>query len=88
MGTNGGCRCFEELISWDEKAGRWNRDEVGQVRHFVTMLAQELHTARAEIKYLREHMENAGGDAWADAEGHEIRSYLRAILRGPKEETP
>jgi hypothetical protein len=46
----------------------------------------KLDEAVAEAKYLREHMENAGGDAWSGAEGHEIRSYLRAILRGPNRE--
>lgn len=49
-------------------------------------LRMKLDEAVAEAKYLREHMENAGGDAWSGAEGHEIRSYLRAILRGPNRE--
>jgi len=40
--------------------------------------------ALQELKYLCEHMENAGGDKWADAETHEIRSYLRSIVRGCK----
>lgn len=51
-------------------------------------LKEKLEGLEAEVKYLREHMANAGGEAWADAEGHEIRSYLRSILRGPKKETP
>jgi hypothetical protein len=52
----------------------------------VLCLKEQLEALQAEVKYLREHMENAGGEAWADAEGHEIRSYLRSILRGPKKE--
>jgi hypothetical protein len=52
------------------------------------VLKRQRDEARAEAKYLREHMQNAGGEAWADAEGREIRSYLRSILRGPKKENP
>jgi len=47
-------------------------------------LTRERDEALQELKYLREHMENAGGDNWADAETHEIRSYLRSIVRGCK----
>jgi hypothetical protein len=47
-------------------------------------LTRERDEALKELKYLREHMENAGGDNWADAETHEIRSYLRSIVRGCK----
>ena len=45
---------------------------------------KERDEALQELKYLHEHMENAGGDNWADAETHEIRSYLRSIVRGCK----
>jgi len=50
----------------------------------LSALKQERDEALEELKYLRGHMENAGGDNWADAETHEIRSYLRSIIRGCK----
>jgi hypothetical protein len=38
MGTNGGCRCFENLINWNEKTRSWNREEVRKVRRATMML--------------------------------------------------
>lgn len=48
MGTNGGCRCFEDLVSWNEDAQRWNRDEVRKVKHATLMLLQQLRVAEKE----------------------------------------
>lgn len=42
MATNGGCRCFEPLISWNEQEHRWNRAEVQRVRRDVSRLAAEV----------------------------------------------
>lgn len=54
MGTNGGCRCFDELVTWSESERRWNRDEVHRVERFARMLAQELRTARKEAEDYRQ----------------------------------
>ena len=48
MGTNGGCKCFSELESWNEAEGRWNRDEVRQVRRWTQALVMQLREHKAK----------------------------------------
>lgn len=50
VGTNGGCRCFQDLISWSEEAGRWNREEVRRVELATRALAQKLYNLQKEKK--------------------------------------
>ncbi len=75
---------------WGAAVLKQQRDEaikrLGDTLEQLWAVEKARDEARAEAKYLREHMQNAGGEAWADAEGHEIRSYLRSILRGPGKE--
>jgi len=54
MGTNGGCRCFENLESWIESEKRWNREEVRHVRQSV-MIQQRMY--RDKIKELEKKIE-------------------------------
>jgi hypothetical protein len=54
VGTNGGCRCFDNLISYLPEAQRWNRDEVRRVRMDTQRLASELRRAREQRDALRE----------------------------------
>jgi len=56
VGTNGGCRCFENLITWNETAKRWNRDEVREVRQLTMMLVQRLREAEKERDELKERL--------------------------------
>lgn len=48
MGTNGGCKCFSDLESWNEAAGRWNREEVRQVRRWTQALVKRLRDAEKD----------------------------------------
>jgi len=48
--TNGGCRCFEGLISWLPAENRWNREEVRKVQQDVQRLAGELRRTREALK--------------------------------------
>ena len=54
MGTNGGCRCFENLESWIESEKRWNREEIRHVRQSV-MIQQRMY--RDKIKALEDGSE-------------------------------
>jgi hypothetical protein len=38
MATNGGCRCFDDVVAWVESEKRWNRKEVAVLRRKVTAL--------------------------------------------------
>lgn len=50
VGTNGGCRCFENLISWLPAENRWNREEVRKVQQDTQRLAGELRRTREALK--------------------------------------
>lgn len=50
MGTNGGCRCFQNLITWNENEKRWNREEVRKVELATRALAQKLYKLQNEKK--------------------------------------
>jgi len=56
VGTNGGCRCFENLVTWNETNKRWNRDEVREVRQLTMMLVQRLRQAEKERDELKEQL--------------------------------
>lgn len=54
MGTNGGCRCFKNLVghlALTDGSTRSNREEVRQVERSTRMLAQEVRRLREEAKY-------------------------------------
>lgn len=50
VGTNGGCSCFENLISWLPAENRWNREEVRKVQQDTQWLAGELWRTREALK--------------------------------------
>jgi hypothetical protein len=54
MGTNGGCRCFQDLEFWIEKEQRWNRKEINYLRRSV-MIQQRMY--RDKIKALEDGSE-------------------------------
>lgn len=57
VGTNGGCRCFENLISWLPAENRWNREEVRKVQQDTQRLAGELRRSREVATRLRKALE-------------------------------
>jgi len=59
MGTNGGCKCFSELESWNEAAGCWNRDEVRQVRRWTQALVMQLREHKAKREEFASELRSA-----------------------------
>ncbi len=62
VGTNGGCRCFEALISWNEEAKQWNRPEVRKVQHDTQRLAHALRATQKRIEELEAALTQLRGD--------------------------
>ena len=50
MRTNGGCHCFENLISWNEYAKCSNREEVQMVRRWTSMLTKRVYELEKQLK--------------------------------------
>jgi len=74
--TNGGCRCFEYLISWNADAQRWNRDEVRKVQQDTQRLANELRRSLEQLKAIRKQCE----DRLAYGESDDWTSEVLQIL--------
>ncbi len=65
VGTNGGCLCFDDLVSWNEKAQRWNREEVRLVRRNTMMLVKRLRELEEVVKILKDRQPSKQeGDAF------------------------
>lgn len=58
MGTNGGCRCFENLVAWLPEENRWNRDEVRKVEQDTQRLRGELRRVSALLLAARRFIES------------------------------
>ena len=49
MRTNGGCRCFEDLIIYDNRMERWNREEIQRVRRWTQLMARRIRELESQI---------------------------------------
>ena len=90
MATNGGCRCFSALVSWNEAAGRWNREDVQAVQQDVQRLVVELRRARTSKADLLEALQDLTAQIMADwqadctellPESAEFKAALVAIAK-------
>ncbi len=78
VGTNGGCRCFKNLISWLPAENRWNREEVRKVQQDTQRLAGELRKAREALKVVRDALQVATTHRPEDREV--VVAAMRAVL--------
>lgn len=77
IGTNGGCRCFKNLISWLPAENRWNREEVRKVQQDTERLAGLLRQALMQVKAVRKLCENKL--AFGDGDSDLLEEVIQAI---------